>query len=112
MSNVVQFGRSIGGYVAVTAATTQTQAAATPLTGGINFVTTGNASDAVLLPSGFALGDSLIVVNSSGVALGVFPGTGGKINNGTGDAVKAMAANMSGLFISLGSNNWAAVLSA
>jgi len=38
--------------------------------------------------------------------------TGGKINNGTANAAKALAANMSGAYISLGSENWGAVLSA
>ena len=112
MANVTQFGRSIGGYATATAGTTQTQAGATALTGAINFVTTGNANDGVLLPSGYALGDTLVIVNSSGAALNVYPGTDGKINNGSANAAKALAANMSGLYISLGSNLWAAVLSA
>lgn len=112
MANVTQFGRSVGGYATITAGTTQTQAGATALTGAINYVTTGNASDGVLLPSGYAQGDTVIIVNSSAVALNVYPGTDGKINNGTANAAKALAANLSGLYVSLGSNNWGAVLSA
>lgn len=112
MPNVTQFPRSIGGYETITAGTTQTQAGATQLAGSISYVTTGNASDGVRLPTDLALGDVIYVVNSSGVALNVYPNTGGKINNGSANAAKALAANMSGAYISLGSENWAAVLSA
>lgn len=107
-----QFSRSIGGYAAATAGTTQTQAGATALTGAVNFVTTGNASDGVLLPAERPVGDVVYIVNSSGVALNVYPATGGKINNGSANAAKALAANMSGAYISLGSELWGAVLSA
>lgn len=112
MANVMQNARLIGGHETATAGTTQTQAGATLLTGGINFVTTGNASDGVKLPADIALGDSLIIINSSAVALNVYPNTDGQINNGTANAAKALAANMSGLYVSLGDNDWAAVLSA
>ena len=107
-----KYSRTLGGYAAITAGTTQTQAGATAITTGIAFVTTGNASDGVILPAGVAQGDSVIVVNSSAAALNVYPQSGGKINNGSADAAKALAANMSGLYVSLGSENWAAVLSA
>lgn len=112
MANVMQNARLIGGYETATAGTTQTQAGATLLTGGINFVTTGNANDGVKLPADIALGDSLIIVNSSAASLNVYPNTDGQINNGTANAAKALAANMSGLYVSLGDNDWAAVLSA
>jgi hypothetical protein len=65
-----------------------------------------------MLPAGYGLGDVVYVVNSSGVALNVYPATGGKINNGSANAAKALAANLSGCYISLGSENWGAVLSA
>ena len=112
MANIMQNARFVGGYAAATAGTTQTQAGATALTGAINYVTTGNANDGVKLPSNYALGDMVMVCNSSGASLNVYPGTDGKINNGSANAAKALAANMTGLYISLGSNNWAAVLSA
>ena len=112
MPNVTQFPRSIGGYETITAGTTQTQAGATQLAGAISFVTTGNANDGVRLPTEMAVGDVVYVVNSSGVSLNVYPATGGKINNGTANAAKALVANMSGAYISLGGENWGAVLSA
>jgi hypothetical protein len=112
MANTMSFDTSVGGYETATAGTTQTQAGATALTGAINFVTTGNASDGVMLPSGRTVGSVVYIVNSSSNALNVYPATGGKINNGTANAAKALAANMSGCYISLGSENWGAVLSA
>ena len=112
MANVMQNARLIGGYATATAGTTQTKAGATLLTGGINYVTTGSTNDGVKLPADIAFGDSLIIVNSSNAALNVYPGTDGKINNGSANDAKALAANMSGLYVSLGDNNWAAVLSA
>lgn len=112
MTYSTQFGRAVGGYEAATAGTTQTQAGATALNSAINYVTTGNASDGVKLPAGYGLGEIVYIVNSSGVALNVYPNTGGKINNGSANAAKALAANLSGAYISLGEENWGAVLSA
>jgi len=112
MSNSTQFGRSTGGYETATAGTTQTQAGATVLTGAVNFVTTGTASDGVRLPAEMPVGEVVYIVNSSANALNVYPATGGKINNGSANAAKALVANMSGAYISLGSENWGAVLSA
>lgn len=112
MSNSTQFGRSTGGSQAYTAGTTQTQAGATQMEGAVNYITVGNASDGVRLPPDTAVGEVVYVVNSSAVALNVYPNTGGKINNGTANAAKALAANLSGAYVSLGSENWGAVLSA
>ena len=112
MPNVTQFTRSVGGYETATAGTTQTQAGATQLAGFINYVTTGTAGDGVRLPAGIAAGDVVYIVNSSNASLNVYPNTGGAINNGSANAAKALAANMSGTYISLGNENWGAVLSA
>ena len=68
MANIMQNARFVGGYATATAGTTQTQAGATALTGAINYVTTGNANDGVKLPSNYALGDMVMVCNSSGAA--------------------------------------------
>ncbi len=112
MPSVTSFSRTVGGYATATAGTTQTQAGATVLSAAINYVTTGTASDGVMLPAGMGLGDSVVIVNSSNAALNVYPQTGGKINNGSANAAKALAANMSGMYVSLGDENWGAVLSA
>ena len=112
MPNTTQFVRSFGGYAAVTAGTTQTQAGATALTGFINVVTSANAGDGVILPAGYSVGDQVIIANTSAAAANVYPPTGGSINGGTANAAKSLVANMSGLYVCLGSNNWAAVLSA
>lgn len=112
MANSSQFGRSTGGSLSYTAGTTQTQAGATQMEGAVNYVTTGTASDGVRLPPDTAVGEVVYVINSSAVALNVFPNTGGKINNGSANASKPLAANIAGAYISLGSENWGAVLSA
>ena len=112
MANSMSFATEVGGYETATAGTTQTQAGATALTGFINYVTTGTAADGVKLPADRTAGDIVYVVNSSANSLNVYPKTGGKINNGSANAAKALVANMSGCYISLGSENWAAVLSA
>lgn len=109
-----QFGRLIGGYRTGIAAAGNDQATATGLTAGVNVVTsaTGTSADGVRLPADRTAGDMLYIVNTTAVALDVFPSTGGKINGGSADAAKALAANMSGQYISLGSGDWGAVLSA
>ena len=112
MANSMSFATEVGGYETATAGTTQTQAGATALTGFINYVTTGTAADGVKLPADRTAGDIVYVVNSSANSLNVYPNTGGKINNGSANAAKALVANMSGCYISLGSENWGAVLSA
>ena len=106
------FPRTQGVYATATAGTTQTQAGATALTGSVNVVTTGTASDGVKLPAGYGAGDVVYIVNISAAALNVYPATGGAINGGSANAAKALAANLSGCYISLGSENWGAVLSA
>ena len=109
-----QFDRSIGGFVTGIAAAGDSQATATALTGAVNVITsaTGTTADGVALPGDRAVGDVIMIVNTTNVALDVFPSTGGAINGGTANAAKALAANMSGAYISLGSGNWGAVLSA
>lgn len=109
-----QFGRFVGGVNAAVAAAGDSQATGTALTAGINVVTsaTGTTADGVVLPSDRAAGDILYIVNATATAIDVFPSTGGAINGGTANAAKALAANMSGTYISLGSGNWGAVLSA
>lgn len=57
-------------------------------------------------------GDNFIIVNHSGVAMSVFPPTGGKIANGTVNTAFSVPNNKTGFFLSIGSNNFAASLSA
>lgn len=112
--SVMQNARLIGGFDAAVAAAGNNQATATALTGAVNVVTsaTATSADGVQLPAGYAAGDMVLVVNTTAVALDVFPPSGGAINGASADAAKGLAANMSGLYIALGSDNWGAVLSA
>ena len=109
-----QFGRFIGGVNTAVAAAGNSQATATALTASLNVVTsaTGTSADGVLLPAGYAQGEIILIVNATAVALDVFPPTGGAINGGSANAAKALAANISGLYVSLGGGDWGAVLSA
>ena len=109
-----QFSRFIGGTNAAVAAAGDSQATGTALTAGFNIVTsvTATTADGVVLPSDRAASEVLYIINTTATALDVFPPTGGAINGGSANAAKALAANMSGMYISLGSGNWGAVLSA
>lgn len=114
MANIMQNARFIGGIDNAVAAAGADQATATEVTGAVNVVTsaTGTTADGVKLPADRAEGDLLMVINATAVALDVFPPLGGAINGGSANAAKALAANMSGLYISMGAGNWGAVLSA
>ena len=107
--STTSFGRSIGGSASVTAGTTQTQAGATALTGAVNLVTTGNASDGVVLPADRVAGDVVYVVNLSANALNLYPSTGGALNGGSANAAVAIAANAAATCINTGSDNWGVV---
>jgi len=114
MGNIMQNARFVGGIETAVAAAGSDQAGATEAGGAVNVVTsaTGTSADGVRLPASRAAGELLMIVNATAVALDVFPPTGGAINGGSANAAKALAANMSGLYISMGSDNWGAVLSA
>jgi hypothetical protein len=109
----MQYARTLGG-VATIAAAGSTQATATAVTAGLTIVSTATSSsaDGIRLPASFGTGEVITIVNTTGVALAVFPSTGGAINGGSANAGKTLAANMSGRYISIGSDNWGAVLSA
>jgi len=70
------------------------------------------SADGVKLPDSYAVGDMVMIVNATSNALDVWPPSGGAINGGSADALKALAANMTGLYVSLGDGDWGAVLSA
>ena len=105
-----QFARHIGGVAAVTAGTTQTQAGATALTGAVNVVTTGNASDGVRLPADRSAGDMMYVVNTSTNGAKVYPPVGGAINGGTANADVLLRGRSMGVYMSLGGGNWGATI--
>lgn len=95
-----------------TAATTQTQAAGTPITDVINrFTTVANDNDACTLPLSFG-GMQITVSNASAKILGIFPGVGDAINALSANAVYALAAGKTAQFTCAVAGNWHAVLSA
>lgn len=101
-----QFSRMVNGVASATAGTTQTQAGATALTAAVNLVTTGNANDGVVLPTGMTAGDVVYVVNLSAAVLKVYPATDGKLNNGSANAAVSMRANTTAVCVNTGGNNW------
>jgi len=109
----MKYARTLGG-VATIAALGDSQATAAPITAGLTIINaaTGTSADGARLPASWGVDERIIVVNTTAVALDIFPPTGGAINGGSANAAKALAANMSGLYISLGGGNWGAVLSA
>ena len=109
----MQYARTLGGVATIAAAGTNA-ATGTAVTAGLTVVSTATATtaDGIVLPASWGIGERITVVNTTAVALDVFPPTGGAINGGTADAAKALAANMSGIYISLGSSTWGAILSA
>ena len=56
--------------------------------------------------------DTIIVVNHGASSLSVYPQVGGKIANGSANAAFAVASNKTATFLYLGSNGWAASVSA
>jgi hypothetical protein len=110
---IMQYARTLGG-VATIAALGDSQATAAAVTAGLTVVNaaTGTTADGIRLPAGWGVGETITIVNTTAVALDVFPPTGGAINGGSANAAKALAANMGGKYISLGGGNWGAVLSA
>ena len=95
----------------ITAATTQTQAAATVLASNINHVATcANANDGVALPAA-AAGLFVLIKNAGANTLKIWPSNGAsdKINDGTTDAGITLATTKSALFYAIDSTNWSSI---
>ncbi len=100
-------GTATTGETTVAVQTTQV-AAASRLTSGFNRVIPVAGSTAVLLPMNQPIGCPIVVANyaASALSLNVFPAWndvtnaagGGKINNGSANAVKALTQNQVGIF--------------
>lgn len=96
-------------------ATGSTQGTALLIPSDFNIFTTVAASTGAILPTTgpqCQQADSFIVVNHGANALSVYPPAGGKIANGTTNAALSVPASKTAWFLSLGSNNFAASLSA
>lgn len=93
-------------------ATGNSQATATLLTATTNVVTasTETTGIALRLPAQWTPGDRMYVANVTGEALSVFPPAGKKVNGGSDDAAVTLKANAMAVFLSVGDDNWAAVL--
>lgn len=109
----MQYARTLGG-VATIAAAGSDQATGTAVTAGLTIVSTatGTSADGVRLPANHGIGETITIVNATAVTVDVFPPVGGAINGGTVNVHKGLVSNMSGIYVSLGSDNWGAILSA
>ena len=105
----IQFAAS-GGFVnyGVTSGITaagSTQGTATALTRPINVVSTVSASTGVILPT-VPAGARIIIMNTSGTALNVYPPSGAAINSGSTNAAYSMPAGVRLEYISTSSTQW------
>lgn len=108
--NVLKRKPRFTGAATSVAAAGSAQSSATALTGSINSVTASDDAKGVILPANYAAGDMVFVMNTvSNKTLKVYPQSGGDINNGSDNAAITMRAAQAALFISLGSENWAAI---
>ena len=105
----IQFAVS-GGFVnygvttAITAAGS-TQATATTLSRPINVVSTVSASTGVILPT-VPAGARIIVMNTSGTALNVYPPSGAAVNSAATNAAYSQPAGVRLEFISVSATQW------
>ena len=105
----IQFAAS-GGFVSfgVTTAITaagSTQGTATALTRPINVVSTVSASTGVILPT-VPAGARIIIMNTSGTALNVYPPSGALINSAATNAAYSMPAGTRLEFVSVSATQW------
>lgn len=73
---------------------------------------TSTAANGPTLPSTAQSGDSYFVANNTANSMNVWPSSGGKIGSGSTDAALAVPAGKAAKFVSLGSLNWFAIVSA
>ena len=98
------YGRNT--YDALTASSTQTQAAGTKLFHGLNIVATAGGSDAVTMPATSVLGSVVILVNHSGQTIQLFPASGGTINAAAGDAAVTVATATTSVYVCGVNKQW------
>lgn len=83
----------------VTASTTQTQLGGTQLATAITRVGTANASDAVTMPQANP-GQRLIIINTSGQTIQLFPAVGETINAASKNASVTIGNNTISIYVS------------
>lgn len=89
------------------------QATAFALPSDFNVFSTVSSSTGTTLPPSPNVTDTYIVVNHGAQTLSVYPATAtGKIANGSAGAAFSVAATKTATFLALGSDTWAASLSA
>jgi len=111
--NMRQGARVKRGLPVSVAAAGSLQSDAAALTDSINTVTATDNTKGVILPTGREPGDIIVVCNTvAAKVLKVYPGSGGKINNLSANAAASITASNTGIFINVGTNDWAGVYNA
>lgn len=100
------------------ASTGTSAATGTAITSGVNMVITGTTStaDSVTLPTSWAAGDQIVVMNvvgragATGAIVKVWPPTGHSINTEAADAAISLADGESAIFIKGDGAYWGAII--
>lgn len=101
-----------GGVGTVAAAGTNQGTAGAITTASLIWVVTGgNDTTGVVLPAAVA-GIILVILNSGSAGLKIYPASGDKINNGSGDANITILENTMAIFACTAADNWAASFTA
>lgn len=91
------------------------QATAFALPSDFNIITTAAASTGAILPAtgtNIQLGDTIIVVNHGANSITIYPPVGGTLANQSTNTGLALAAGKSGWYMVVGTNAYAAAVSA
>jgi hypothetical protein len=103
---------AITGFVTVGQAATGASQGSLTMPSDIVAYSTSTASNGPTLSSLAQSGDSYFVANNTANSINVWPPVGGKIGSGSTDAALAVGAGKAAKFVSLGSLNWFAIVSA
>ena len=103
---------AITGFVTLAQTASGASQGAQTFPSDIVIYTTSTASYGPTLPSIAQTGDTYWVGNNTANSINVWPATGGAIGTGSANAAQAVGAGKSAKFLSLGNNNWIALVSA
>jgi len=103
---------AITGFVTIGQTATGASQGALAMPTDVNVYSTSTAANGPTLPSTAQSGDSYFVANNTANSMNVWPPVGGKIGSGSTDAALAVGAGKAAKFVSIGSGNWFAIVSA
>ena len=95
--------------VSTVAAAGANQAAATAITGRINYISSGTVNQGVRLPTPIPIGSTFIFENASGVTLNIYPASGHNISTKAVDDAAPITANQMVILVGMTSTHWAGI---